>query len=266
MNLGSSLWTAWLWSSHALSHHWRLKVISRLKHVYHCMKILFGMLWHQSFTLWVHKHTHQSSMTTIQTFKSCLSSSCWGRWPSNYSWFWHIPTRKVIATSDNLIGNFGVYGKNIRNYTESLGAYHWWSLLINTLLQLHFLFSMDKPLCFRVMKYIGITVTPWNVLEWEYDHFLIQCLSMFHWWKLSEPRFKCTPWPWRWSMRKLKLSYDSYHGNIIGICWEYVGNIIYKHRKTMQKYIYIYIYIIYMLYIYISRQYQTQPIAGSRYV
>ena len=259
MNLGSSLWTAWLWSSHALSHHWRLKVISRLKHVYHCTKILFGMLWHQSFILWVHKHTHQSSMTTIQTFKSCLSSSCWGRWPSNYSWFWHIPARKVIATSDNLIGNFGVYGKNIRNYTESLGAYHWWSLLINTLLQLHFLFSMDKPLCFRVMKYIGITVTPWNVLEWEYDHFLIQCLSMFHWWKLSEPRFKCTPWPWRWSMRKLKLSYDSYHGNIIGICWEYVGNIIYKHGKNMQKYIY-------MLYIYISRQYQTQPIAGSRYV
>ena len=163
--------------------------MSRLKHVYHCMKILFGMLWHQSFILWVHKHTHQSSMTTIQTFKSCLSSSCWGRWSSNYSWFWHIPARKVIATSDNLIGHYGVYGKNIRNYTESLGAYHWWSLLINTLLQLHFLFSMDKPLCFRVMKYIGITVTSLEYLGMR----IWVCLKM-----LRKPLF--TQWfCWSWS-------------------------------------------------------------------
>ena len=60
-------------------------------------------------------------------------------------------------------------------------------------------------------------------------------------------------WPWRWSMRKLKLSYDSYHGNIIGICWEYVGNIIYKHGK---KHAEIYIY---MLYIYIP------PISNTAY-
>lgn len=117
------------WSSHALSHHWRLKVISRLKHAYHCMKILFGMRWHQSFILWVHKHTHQSSMTTIQTFKSCISSSCWGRCSSNYSWFWHIPARKVIATSDNLIGNYGAYGKTseitLKVWELTIDGHYW---------------------------------------------------------------------------------------------------------------------------------------------
>ena len=56
----------------------------------------------------------------------------------------------------------------------------------------------------------------------------------------------------------LQLSYD-----IMGTSLEYVGNMLgissINIEKTMQKYIYI-------CYIYISRQYQTQPIAGSRYV
>ena len=67
-------------------------------------------------------------------------------------------------------------------------------------------------------------------------------MTMFHWWKLSEPRFKCTPWPWRWSMRKLfssaMISWE-HHWNMLGIS---SINI----EKTMQKYKYIYVIYIYI--------------------
>ena len=164
------------------------------------MAILFGMRWHQMFTLCSQTHPPVINDYNTQTFRSCLPSSCWGR-------------------GSKLIRNYGLYSKKTNNYTEGLVTHHCWSPLTNTLLlQFHPLFFINDLLCFGfVMKYIGFENHP------------------------SCERFKCTPWPWRWSIRKLKLSSRRCKnlGNIMGICREY-RNIIYINMERTSRYIYIY--------------------------